>query len=142
MKRLDFNQDGEIAEIELYKALAPYNSRKQSESGASRDISPGKVSLVQKERERISIYDILDRRKRVAAKYQSLKHDVSSLMGRYDTDGDGYVNFQELSDGLDHDNVRITKEEKLALMKHLDVDCDGSVSREEIFNALLVDSRH
>jgi hypothetical protein len=47
MKRLDFNQDGDIAEIELYKALAPYNSRKQPNgSGTSRDISPGKVSLV------------------------------------------------------------------------------------------------
>lgn len=143
MKRLDFNQDGDIAEIELYKALAPYNSRKQpSGSGTSRDISPGKVSLLQKERERISIYDVVEKIKRVAAKYQSLKHYVSSMMRRYDTDGDGYVNFQELSDGLDHDNVRISKEEKLALMKHLDVDCDGTVSREEIFNALLVDPRH
>jgi Ca2+-binding EF-hand superfamily protein len=64
------------------------------------------------------------------------------MMRRYDQDGDGYVNFQELSDGFDHDNVRLTKQEKLALMKHLDADCDGRVSREEIFNVLLVDSRH
>jgi calcium-dependent protein kinase len=27
-------------------------------------------------------------------------------------------------------------------MKHLDVDCDGAVSRDEIFNALVVDARH
>ena len=47
------------------------------------------------------------------------------MMRRYDTDGDGYVNFAELSSGLDHDDVRLTKQEKLALMKHLDVDCDG-----------------
>jgi len=80
--------------------------------------------------------------KKVASKYQSLKHYVSSMMKRYDADGDGCLNFQELSSGFDHDDVRLSKEEKLALMKHLDVDCDGQVTREEIFNALLVDPRH
>lgn len=126
MKRLDFNQDGEISEEEIYKVLAPYDTRKPSGSGTSRgNFSPGKVSLVQKERERISIYDIVEKIKKVASKYQSLKHYVSSMMRRYDVDGDGFVNFTELSNGLDHDNVRMTKEEKLAFMKHLDVDCDG-----------------
>ena len=52
-------------------------------------ISPGKVTLLQKERERISIYDIVEKIKKVASKYQSLKHYVSSMMRRYDTDGDG-----------------------------------------------------
>jgi Ca2+-binding EF-hand superfamily protein len=47
-----------------------------------------------------------------------------------------------LSDGLAHDNIKLTKDERLALMKHLDVDCDGAVSRDEIFNALVVDPRH
>jgi Ca2+-binding EF-hand superfamily protein len=47
-----------------------------------------------------------------------------------------------LSDGLAYDNIKLTKEERLALMKHLDKDCDGVISRDEIFNALLLDSRH
>ena len=63
-------------------------------------------------------------------------------MRRYDTDGDGYLNFRELSEGLDADNMGLTQDEKLRLMKHLDVDCDGVISRDEIFDALLIDSRH
>lgn len=63
-------------------------------------------------------------------------------MRRYDTDGDGYLSFRELSEGLDSDGANLTHEEKLRLMKHLDVDCDGAVSRDEIFDALLIDSRH
>lgn len=105
-------------------------------------MSPNKVSLAQKEKERISVDDIITKIKRSTTKYQSLKHFVSAMMRRYDTDGDGYLNFQELSDGLAHDNIKLTKDECLALMKHLDVDCDGAVSRDEIFNALVVDARH
>lgn len=29
-------------------------------------------------------------------------------MRRYDADGDGYLNVQELSEGLTHDNVKLT----------------------------------
>ena len=64
------------------------------------------------------------------------------MMRRYDTDNDGNLNFKELSQGLDQDGVSLTHEEKLVLMKHLDADCDGVVSRDEIFHALLLDSRH
>ena len=40
------------------------------------------------------------------------------------------------------ERIKLTKEEKLALMKHLDTDCDGVITRDEIFQALLLDSRY
>ena len=80
--------------------------------------------------------------RKATAKYKSVKHYVSAIMRRYDLDNDGYLNFHELSQGLDHDSIKLSHEEKVELMKHLDADCDGVVSRDEIFHALLIDARH
>jgi Ca2+-binding EF-hand superfamily protein len=150
MRRLDFNRDGDISIDELYNALRPYESgaplpnysRLASTDRRSPTISPDKVSFRQKELERITVDEIINKVKKGASKYQSFKHFVSAIMRRYDTDGDGYLNFKELSDGFKADGINLTHEEKLSLMKHLDTDCDGVVSRDEIFHALLLDSRH
>lgn len=150
MNKLDFNRDGDISIDELYKALRPYEAGASALSvdalarrhGRSPTISPDKVSFRQKELERITVEEIINKVKKGASKYQSFKHFVSAMMRRYDTDGDGFLNFKELSSGLDNDGIRLTHEEKITLMKHLDSDCDGVVSRDEIFHALLIDSRH
>jgi Ca2+-binding EF-hand superfamily protein len=123
MKRLDFNRDGEISEEEIYRVLAPFDNSRRVNGG--RTLSPEKVSLAAKQRESTSVYDTVEKIKKNASKYQSLKHFVSAMMRRYDTDGDGSLNFKELFDGLNHDNLRLSKDECLALMKHIDVDCDG-----------------
>jgi Ca2+-binding EF-hand superfamily protein len=136
MKRLDFNRDGEISEEEIYRVLAPFDSTKKGGKAFSSD----KITLASKPSS--SVYETVEKIKKAASKYQSLKHFVSAMMRRYDTDGDGSLNFKELFDGLNHDNVKLSKDECLALMKHIDVDCDGQVTRDEIFNALLVDPRH
>jgi Ca2+-binding EF-hand superfamily protein len=49
-------------------------------------------------------------------------------MNRYDMDGDGLINQQELSRGLENDGIRVTKAELNALMNHIDIDRDGNVS--------------
>lgn len=150
MRRLDFNRDGDITIDEIYQALRPYENGAQLPNFSklatvdrrSPTISPDKVSFRQKELERITVDEVINKVKKGASKYQSFKHFVSALMRRYDSDGDGYLNFKELSEGLKHDGILLTQEEKLQLMKHLDSDCDGVVSRDEIFHALLLDSRH
>jgi Ca2+-binding EF-hand superfamily protein len=58
-------------------------------------------------------------------------------MSRYDTDGDGLINLQELTRGLEHDMIKSTPEERRALFNFLDVDRDGNISQEEIYNALI-----
>jgi|LauGreDrversion4_2_1035121.scaffolds.fasta_scaffold1356650_1 hypothetical protein len=76
MKRLDFNRDGEIAEEEIFRAIAPYGSSNKFASnkrsparGAPIILSPNKVSLAQKERERISVDDIIAKIKKSTTKY-------------------------------------------------------------------------
>lgn len=53
-------------------------------------------------------------------------------MKRYDIDGDGYINKQELQRGLEHDGILLSMPELNSLMNHLDTDRDGTVSQEEI----------
>ena len=60
-------------------------------------------------------------------------------MNRYDMDGDGLINQQELSRGLENDGIRVTKTELNALMNHIDIDRDGNVSQDEIYSALVGD---
>ena len=57
-------------------------------------------------------------------------------MNRYDMDGDGLINQQELSRGLENDGIRVTKAQLNALMNHIDIDRDGNVSQDEIYTAL------
>ena len=52
MKRLDFNRDGEIAEEEIFRAIAPYGAQKSYSTnnrspvrGNPFVIAPNKVSL-------------------------------------------------------------------------------------------------
>lgn len=52
MKRLDFNRDGEIAEEEIFRAIAPYGAQKSYStnnrsplSGSPILMAPNKVSL-------------------------------------------------------------------------------------------------
>jgi|Laugresu1bdmlbdd_1035124.scaffolds.fasta_scaffold09562_4 hypothetical protein len=56
-------------------------------------LSPDKVLLSVKERERISVDELIIKIKKGAQKYQSLKHFVAAMMRRYDADNDGYLNF-------------------------------------------------
>ena len=85
----------------------------------------GIPTISPEKKERISIDDIIGKIKKAASRYPSFKHFVSNIMTRYDSDQDGNLNFQELSAGLDLDKINLSNQEKLALMKHLDVDCDG-----------------
>ncbi len=152
MRKLDFNRDGEITSDEIYNTLRPYEEGTLSQQHSSKynttagrrspTISPDKVSFKQKELERVTVEEIINKVKKGASKYQSFKHFVSQMMRRYDTDNDGNLNFKELSEGLKSESINLTQEERLTLMKHLDVDCDGLISRDEIFHALLIDSRH
>jgi Ca2+-binding EF-hand superfamily protein len=149
MGKLDLDRDGEITKNEIYEALRPYEdnrdvsryqaSQQRRSPSMSQDM---KVSFKQKELERVSVEEIIEKVKKGAQKYPSYKHFVSTMMRRYDTDNDGSLNFKELSQGLEADGIALTHEEKLVLMKHLDEDCDGVVSRDEIFHAMLIDARH
>lgn len=58
------------------------------------------------------------------------------MASKFDLDGDGLISFDELADGLKSINVKISDKEKLALMRELDGDRNGFISKQEIYNAL------
>ena len=57
-------------------------------------------------------------------------------MQRFDVNGDGLISIEELGLGLKGIGVKISEKEKLALMKELDLDRDGSISKQELYIAL------
>ena len=138
MKRFDFNRDGEISEDEIYRVLSPYDNR--SIGAIGRSFSPvksmslgGSMKTLDYSQSYTStapanVSSIIDKIKRGANKYPSVDTFVSALMNRYDMDGDGLINQQELARGLENDGIRITKAELTALMNHMDIDRDGNVS--------------
>ena len=65
-----------------------------------------------------------------------LREYVDFLMRKFDMDGDGLIGFEELGKGLKGIEVKATDQEHLALMRTLDKDRDGGVSKFELYAAL------
>ena len=146
MKRFDFNRDGEISEDEIYRVLAPYDSRSLNSFGSSYSHSKGlslgnsmktiNYSQNYASAAPVNVSGIIEKIKRGASKYPNLNSFVTGIMNRYDTDGDGFIDQLELQRGLENDGIRLTKTELSALMNHIDIDRDGNVSQEEVYQAL------
>ena len=67
--------------------------------------------------------------KKGVEKYSSLDDYVNALKVRFDTNNDGLISIEELGVGLKSINVKISEKEKLALMKELDLDRDGGLTK-------------
>jgi calcium-binding protein CML len=74
--------------------------------------------------------------KKAGEKYPTLREYVDFLMRKFDIDNDGLVAFEELGKGLKSIEVKATDQEHLALMRLLDKDRDGGISKFELYNAL------
>jgi Ca2+-binding EF-hand superfamily protein len=61
---------------------------------------------------------------------------VKQLIDNFDGNGDGYISFSELCDGLKRMNVHLTLREKQGIMKKLDINRDGEISGEELYGIL------
>jgi Ca2+-binding EF-hand superfamily protein len=142
MKRFDYNRDGEISEEEIYRVLAPYEQRSLGSFSPIKSMSLGSsyktldVTQSFNPLGSVNVNQIIERIKRGANKYPNIDSFVKSIMIRYDTDSDGQINQLELSRGLEGDGIRLSKTELTALFNHIDIDRDGSISFEEILNAL------
>jgi Ca2+-binding EF-hand superfamily protein len=74
--------------------------------------------------------------KKGGEKYPVLREYVDFLMRKFDFDNDGLIGFEELGKGLKSIDVKATDQEHLALMRTLDRDRDGGISKFELFSAL------
>jgi Ca2+-binding EF-hand superfamily protein len=61
---------------------------------------------------------------------------VKHLMNRFDSNGDGRISFEELSNGVRSLGIILTSAERQSLMKKFDANLDGEISTEELLKIL------
>lgn len=65
-----------------------------------------------------------------------MKDYVNALMRKFDSDGDGIITFNELSEGVKKLQIYLSYKEKQALMRKLDLDANGELSSQELYQVL------
>jgi Ca2+-binding EF-hand superfamily protein len=111
MHRLDIDRDGRITSDELFRVLSG------GDAAGMVDATLKKIASG-------------------AAKYGSLQEYVKDLVRRFDRNSDGLLSIKELTDGLAKLQIFLSQSETQALMNRLDLNRDGEVSAEEIYNVL------
>lgn len=115
MKALDLNNDGELSADELYKVLSKV------------DVKFTKSQL------KDQIDNVLKKIASGAEDYSSMKEYVKDLMNKFDSNYDGFISFEELTNGLRSIKINLTSQEKQSLMKRFDFNSDGEISEDEIY---------
>ena len=83
-----------------------------------------------------SIESLLLKIKLGAKNYPSLQDYAINLIKILDKNNDGFVDYQEFSNGLKTLNIFCSKHEEHILLKKFDVNGDGKISMEEFYNGL------
>jgi Ca2+-binding EF-hand superfamily protein len=94
MKALDLNNDGELSADELYKVLSKV------------DVKFTKSQL------KDQIDNVLKKIASGAEDYSSMKEYVKDLMNKFDSNYDGFISFEELTNGLRSIKINLTSQEK------------------------------
>lgn len=115
MKALDLNNDGELSADELYKVLSKV------------DVKFTNSQLKEQ------IDNVLKKIASGAEDYSSMKEYVKDLMNKFDSNYDGFISFEELTNGLRSIKINLTSQEKQSLMKRFDFNSDGEISEDEIY---------
>jgi Ca2+-binding EF-hand superfamily protein len=112
--KLDADRDGSITQEELFNAILTKEKYTKN------------PNIMQS---KVSIDHVLRLIRKGVQKYSSLREYVDVLMKKFDVNGDGMIGFDELAEGLKGIDVKISDKEKLALMRELDRDRDGGISK-------------
>ena len=127
MKRLDFNRDGEIAEEEIFRALAPYGAQKSYSTNNRSPRISNTSGLVEK---------VIMKIANGADDVNNMRQYSQMLIRKFDRDNDGFISINELTSGLRTMGIFLTAEERDALMNKFDTNKDGNISDAEIYNVL------
>ena len=134
----DLNRDGSISYSELKQAVAK-TSAKLSEEEMNAifvigDIDQnGEIDL--EEFKRLMMPTSSD----VVAKFRSVHktvHDVQQAFKKFDADGDGSIDRQELTRALNSSSTKFTQQEINVIFNAADVDKDGAVDYEEFIGLM------
>jgi Ca2+-binding EF-hand superfamily protein len=69
-------------------------------------------------------------------KFPTLQEYTVYLLAKLDRNGDRFIDFRELGDGLRGLGINITNHEQHSLMRKFDKNGDGKISMEEFYNTL------
>jgi Ca2+-binding EF-hand superfamily protein len=114
MRKLDVDKDGSITEVELARALNSVEVQLRNEA----------------------VNSCLSKIASGAENYPSMRHYVKDLVKKFDSNSDGLLTVQELTDGLRKLNIFLSQREKQSLISRLDINRDGEVSETEILKVL------
>lgn len=89
MKRLDMNNDGQISDIEMYKALSSIETQLTKET-----VDQALKKIVAHSEE-----------------YANMKEYCKALIKKFDSNNDGQISFQELTDGLKKMKIHLNPRE-------------------------------
>lgn len=118
MKKLDINQDGSISDAELFKALSSVDIKQ--------------LKLAAAEAGNMAVKKLASG----AEDFPSMKDYVRHLISHFDSNSDGRISFEELSEGLSSLGIHLTGAERQHAMKKFDVNRDGEVTAEELLKVL------
>lgn len=118
MSKLDTNRDGNISDVEIYNVLSLINTKDLgNQAKENADIALKKLAAG-------------------AEEHSNMKEYVRFLIKKFDFDNDGIITFNELCDGIRALHIFLTLKERQALMKALDLNNDGELSADELYNVL------
>jgi calcium-binding protein CML len=112
MNKFDLNRDGEVSADEILKVL-----QGGTPSGPSVDHIILKLAAQ-------------------GSSFPTMKDYAKSLIRKFDRDNDGIITFTELCDGLSKMDLKVSMQEKQALMDRLDIDRDGRITEKEMYRVL------
>ena len=72
-----------------------------------------------------------------AEQYKCLEDYIIVIFKKFDINKDGALSFKELREGLKSMNVHLADNEIHALFHFIDVDRDGEITQEELYNAVI-----
>jgi Ca2+-binding EF-hand superfamily protein len=120
-------------------SLAQINRLKRDELIKVANISDSTPMMYQKQKtvdETTAVEEALKKIARAGDDFVTMRDYSKALIKRFDNNNDGVITFQELCTGLRSFDIDLGLKERLALMRKLDVDKDGSITDVELARVL------
>lgn len=115
--------------------MAQINRLKRDELLKAANLPENTPTMFKKQRtidETSAVDEAIKKIARAGDDFVSMRDYARALIKRFDNNNDGIITFQELCNGLRTFDIDLGLKERLALMRKLDVDKDGTITEVEL----------